>query len=811
MYKKIFGLHIIFFLLSYNLPGQEMSTLYGVVSDTAGYSVGFANVAVLGTRYGTTADKYGKYELQIPAGTQNIVITCVGYQTKKIQFIAESGKKNKFDITLSEAIENLQEVTVSKNIDQTGTIHRIDAHSMKSIPNPSGNFENIIKQMPGVASNNELSSQYSVRGGSFDENLVYVNDIEIYRSFLIQSGQQEGLSFVNPDLVGSIKFSAGGFDASYGDKMASVLDITYKHPSENTGSFDASVLGGSFHYEGISKDQHFKYLTGIRYKTSKYLLTSTDTKGEYNPSFIDFQNFLSYDLTPKFEISFLGNYGQNKYDFVPTDRTTDFGTYQIPLQLKVYYEGKENDIFVNALGAITLNYHRNENFSLKLITSAYNTSESVTYDILGEYLINQLDYTNQKSDSALRIGIGSMINHARNYLNANVFTVSHIGNFNININKIKWGISLQREIIQDKMNEWNLIDSAGYSVPYSTNEIDLMNVSHSKNTLSSNRVFGYLMNKIDLVTADDKISINAGIRVHYWDLNHQTVFNPRFSILYKPHWQQNILIYFATGFYNQPPFYKELRNPQGDINRNLKAQNSIHYVLGANYTFFAFTKPFKLTSELYYKDFNNLVPYKIDNVQTIYAGQNLAVGYATGLDLKLNGEFVKGTESWISLSLLQTRQKLNSSYYLDSIRPFYYPRPTDQLFNLSLFFQDYLPRNPSYKVHLSLHYGSKLPVSIPTITRWDKVYRILPSYKRVDIGFSKMIKGPESVLSSGNIFRFCKEVWLSAEIFNLIDINNTVSYLWVKTVNNNENIPGYFAVPNYLTSRRFNIKLSVSF
>jgi hypothetical protein len=813
------GKHIIFnisvLLFSLQISAQEITSIFGVVSDTSGYSVGFANIAVQGTKFGTTADKFGQYELQVPTGDIVIVVTCVGYISQKNPYSIQGGKKTKLDFTLKVAYENLGEVTVSKRVDQAVTMHRIDARSMSSMPNPSGSFENIIKQLPGVASNNELSSQYSVRGGSFDENLVYVNDIEIYRPFLIRSGQQEGLSFINPDLVGSLKFSAGGFDASYGDKMASVLDVMYKKPVENTGSFSASLLGTNVHYEGISKDGKFHHLTGIRYKTSQYLLASLDTKGEYKPTFIDAQTLLIYDLTPKLEFSFLGNYGYNKYSFIPTDRTTDYGTYQQSYQLKVFYEGQEEDLFTNALGALTLNFHPNDKLSLKLITSAYNTQESETFDILGEYNISQLDNTaNQKKDTtSASIGIGGALNHARNFLNANIFAVSHIGNFNTGINKLKWGLTLQKEIINDKLDEWDKIDSAGYALPYNPNVISLMNVRYSENNLSSQRLMGYVMNTIELSPGNDKIFITLGLRSHYWSLNGQTIFNPRGSVSYRPGWKSNLMIYLAAGLYNQPAFYKELRNLQGIVNKDLKAQQSIHYVLGSDYNFNMISRPFKFTAEVYYKDYKNLVPYRIDNVRTIYAGENMAIGYATGVDFKINGEFVKGTESWFSLSLLQTDEKINfTDKNGNKTITGYYPRPSDQLLNMSLYFQDYLPNNPTYKAHLSLHYGSNLPVTIPSITNnWDNVQKIMPSYKRVDLGFSKMIKGEGIMFAPGNFLNHFKEIWISAEAFNIIGANNVISYLWVKTVSNSDDVPGYFAVPNNLTSRRLNLRLTASF
>jgi hypothetical protein len=815
-YRKI-ALSILIIFEVLKLSGQDLVTVYGNISDTTGYSVGFANITLPGTKYGATADKFGQYSIQIPKTNCTLIVTCVGYQNEKIIVDSTNSKTIKKDIIIKSSIESLEEVKVSSRSETSGTIQRIDTKTLLSMPNENGGIENIIKQMPGVASNNELSSQYSVRGGSFDENLVYVNNIEVYKPMLIQSGQQEGLSFVNPDLVGSLKFSAGGFDATYGDKMSSVLDITYKKPTENKGSASASLLGGSIHFEGISKNKKFRHLTGFRYKTSQYLLNSMDTKGEYNPSFIDFQTYLTYDIAPKFEVSFLGNYGQNTYDFIPTDRVTEFGTFQQQEKLSIYFEGQEKDLFQNDLGAFTFNYHPSDNFSLRLIGSAYSTTESETYDILGQYRISDLDKSSgnsSQSDSANIIGVGSFLNHARDYLDTRIFAVSHIGDFNFNNNKLKWGITIQQEIINDRSNEWNLVDSAGYISPYSDHSINLLNARHSDYNLNSNRLTGYIQNTYELDFNSSILYFTGGLRANYWSLNKQLVFNPRFSISYKPNWQKNLLLYFSCGYYNQPPFYKELLNPAGNINRSLKAQQSINYVLGSDYIFYALARPFKMTTELYYKNYSNIDPYRVDNVRIIYAGKNIANGYAQGLDVKINGEFVKGTESWVSVSLLSTEEIIKKQFLVNGSDTFalsgYYPRPMDQLINMSFYFQDYLPKYPTYKVHLSGHYGSELPVTIPMSKYWNNVQRILPSYKRVDIGVSKIIKN-ENTLSNNRILNYFKEVSIGAEIFNVLGINNTISYLWIKSINNQNNTSGYFGVPNYLTGRRINLKLSATF
>ncbi len=811
--RFIWQLNILLFF-TVTLKAQDFATLYGTISDTTGYSVGFASVSIPNTRFSTVADRFGRYELKVPAGEQTVYVSCVGYESYQTRIMVQPGERKKLDFTLQELVEKLDEVKVINRSDNTGTLQRINTRTLGSMPNATGNIESLIKRLPGVASNNELSSQYSVRGGSFDENLIYVNNVEIYRPVLIRSGQQEGLSFVNPDLVGSLKFSAGGFDASYGDKMSSVLDITYKRPTENQGSATLSFLGANLHYEGISKNQRFRHLTGIRYKTTQYLLAGLDTRGEYRPQFFDLQTYLTYDISKKLELSFLGNISQNLYQFIPTEREIDFGTFQLPLRAQIFYEGQEKDNYKTAAGAIGLNFHPNEQNNFKFIVSGYSNNEAETFDLLGEYNIGQIDYNNR--DSIQKIGVGGFLNRARNFLDIQIVSTNFLANHTFGKNKLKYGITFQHEAITDRLSEWEIIDSAGYIFPYNDHEINVSNRRKSENQISSNRIMGYVQYTRELQVGEETFFINAGIRSHYWTLNKENILNPRFSLSYKPSWQNRLLLYFSTGYYNQPAFYKELRNEKGELNKQIKAQTSLNYLLGADYLFYAWSHPFKITVEGYYKKMDNLIPYRIDNVRTIYAGMNMARGYAKGIDLKLNGEFVKGTESWLSISVLETREDIKGDYYsLPSkpdtiIYPGYYSRPTDQLLNVNLFFQDYLPRYPSYKVYLSIHYGSALPVTFPLSNRWDDVHKLLPSYKRVDLGFSKIVKseGEQTPYSVINIF---KEIAISAEIFNVIGVNNTASYMWIKTFAAQEGIPGYFAVPNYLTPRRLNIKVVAKF
>ncbi len=814
--KKI-AVYIVFFIQTFiflNVNSQNIGTIYGTVYDTTGYSVGFATFSIPGTRFGAIADRMGRYEIKLPAGKYTFVVSCIGYKSIQIHDSIGPGEKKRRDIVLTEWIENVEEIKVSARTDYTGTIQRVDAKMIKNVPNVTGNIENILKKLPGVASNNELSAQYSVRGGSFDENIVYVNNIEIYRPNLIRSGQQEGLSFINPDLIGSLKFSAGGFDATYGDKMSSVLDVTYKRPGVNTGSASVSFLGANVHYEGSSKNQRFRHLTGIRYKTTQYLLSGLDAKGEYQPSFIDAQTFLTFQLNEKWELNFLGYIANNLYKFVPTTREIEFGTFQLPLRAQIFYEGQEKDRYFNTMSSMGIQFHPNEETFFRLTGITYYNSEAETFDLLGEYNIGQIDYNNR--DSVQKIGVGGFLTHARNFLYSYTHSLQFSGQHNINKQKIRYGIQWQTEKIDDRLKEWEVIDSAGYNYPYLDTTIEALELRNAQNKVEYYRIMEYIQYNIDFNIGEENFTFAAGIRSHYWSYNKQNILNPRFSISYRPSWQKGLMLYFSAGMYKQPPTYKEMRFTSGKINPHIRAQEATNYMLGIDYMFYAWSHPFKFTTEVYYKKLDKLIPYRTENVRNIYAGENLSRGYARGIDIKLNGEFIKGTESWLSLSLLDTKEDIyNDSYTLPSnadsiIYPGYFSRPTDQLLNLSLFFQDYIPRYPSYKVYLSIHYGSALPVTLPFSNRWDNVQKLLPSYKRVDLGVSKIIKAAGQSLQ-WNILNQFQEIWVSAEILNLIGANNTASFMWIKTFTEQEGIPGTFAVPNYLTPRRLNLKLIFSF
>ncbi len=796
--------------------------LSGIITDQEKDGIFLANIAVQGSQYGTMTDENGNFRMEVPSGKEiKIVISCIGFKSF-ISFVKlEKNEIRRIDIEMETEVKEFEEVSIFARSENATTLRRINVDDLKYAPTTTGSVESLIKTLPGVSSNNELSTQFSVRGGNYDENLIYVNDIEIYRPFLVRSGQQEGLSFINSDLVSSLRFSAGGFDAMYGDKMSSVLDITYREPKKFAGSASVSLLGGSIHLEGLSKDEKFSFLSGFRYKTTAYLLNSLDVEGEYNPQFSDFQALLKYRISSKLELSFLGNAGLNQYNFVPKRKSTDFGTSNTPLNLTIFYQGNEVDQFDTYQGAFTLSYKPTKSLKLKLISSGFSTRERETFDILGQYLINELDNTigsETYGDSILNIGIGSFLDHARNNLDALVYSIKHIGEYESLNHKIKWGMEYEQLEISDRLSEWSLIDSAGYSLPRNNESLELFDVIKGENQISNTRISAYLQDTWGFRSEHHDFYLTAGLRAIYIGLNNEFLVSPRGILTYKPAWERNMMFHASAGIYYQPPFYKEMRNPRGAVNKELESQKSIHYLLGGDYLFKAWDRPFKFTTELYYKQLSMLVPYKVDNVRIRYAGENMAKGYAKGIDFKINGEFVRNAESWASLSFLKTEEDIAGDAYLMEppneepymYYPGYYPRPADQLMNFGLYFQDYLPNYPDFKVHLSFLYGSRLPYSSPLKDRYDEIYR-LPPYRRVDIGFSKILKSREDILQEGNPFRHFEDIWISAEIFNLLGIQNTISYLWVRTVSNQEGVPGIFGVPNYLTSRRFNIKLSVRF
>lgn len=814
------------FLLPFFGLAQERANVFGRVTDDRGRPLELVNVAISGLPGGATTDAKGRYELVVPANKKIFIgYSFIGFEKAVEEVFLNPGEEKEIDKQLKPSATDLPQVEIQDEQIRTTTLQRIDPRLAIRVVSASDGLMTLLKTEIGVSSGNELSSQYSVRGGNFDENLIYVNDIEIYRPFLIRAGQQEGLSFVNSDLVSSLLFSAGGFDAKYGDKMSSVLDLQYRKPVEFGGSFSASLLGGSVSLEGTLNKNRFTYLTGIRYQSNQYILNALETRGDYRPSFLDVQGLFTYDISKNVEVSFLGNIANNRYQLIPETRETDFGTFNQAKRLTIYFEGQEVDRYLTYVGGLTTTYKPSRNTRLKLIFSGYNSQESETYDVLGQYWIGDIE-TNLASENFGDVvesqSIGSELGHARNDLNIRVFNVSARGTTEIGSNLIQWGVKYQRELIDDYTNEWIVIDSAGYSLPRPVDSIgyvdpgsqpyipfEMYELIRTSATINSNRYTGFFQNTFGANSPEKRFTLTAGIRANYWDYNNQLVVSPRATASFRPDWKRDFLFRLSAGVYYQPPFYRELKNIDGQINTEQNAQVAYHFVAGSDFNFKAWDRPFKFITEIYYKQLNHLVPYQIDNVRIRYYAFEESVGYAAGIDMKVSGEFVPGVESWASLSVMGTQENIYGDFFIDEngnrVEPGYIPRPTDQRVNFSLFFQDYLPRNPSYKMSLTLVFGSSLPFGPPNSPKYQHTLR-MPPYRRVDIGFSKEIIGDMTRFGPKNPFRFFKSMWIAAEILNLLQVNNTVSYIWVTDI-----LGRQYAVPNFLTPRQLNIKLAASF
>ncbi len=812
---------------------QSTGVLEGSLKDENDQGIFLANVAAVGIGGGTSTDSLGNYSLSIPAGVKvRISFSHINYDSQMFEVTLNAGQTKTLNRILKLRENLMTEAVVNDQANRATTMSRVDPRIAIEIPSAGGGIEAVLKTYPGVSSNNELSSQYNVRGGNYDENLVYVNDIEIYRPFLVRSGQQEGLSFVNPDLVGSLNFSAGGFEAKYGDKMSSVLDVKYKRPRKFAATVAGSLLGGSLHAEGSSKDYRFSYLAGFRYRSNQYILGSLDTDGAYRPRFMDAQALLNFDIDDKWSVSALFNYAQNRYQFVPENRETDFGTISDALRFTVYFDGQEVNTFETMLGALTTEYRPTPKLKLKLIASAFRSNETETFDVQGQYFLGQLE-NNFGSDDlgevAFNRGIGTFLDHARNYLTANVISARHIGKWFNGHRVLDWGVKYQYESITDKLSEWAMIDSSGFSLPLNSGELQVSEVLKTTINLNSNRISGFIQNTW-MFSDTSKHTLTTGVRFHFWDVNKQFIATPRVNYAFDPKWEKTDMIFRASGgLYYQPPFYRELRDLNGELNKDLRAQQSYHAVIGMDYNFKAWRRPFKLVAEVYYKYLNDLVTYEIDNVRIRYYAKNNSRGYATGLDLKVNGEFVKGIESWASVSVMTVQEDILDDFYYDyynsdgeqivygftennvatdSIKqsPGFIPRPTDQRVNFSLYFQDYVPKLPSLKMHLNLVFGSGMPFGPPDNTRYKDTLRI-PPYRRVDIGFSYMLLGEKKkFVGPKNPLKYFKSIWISFEVFNLLGTNNTLSYLWISDITNRQ-----YAVPNYLTARRINAKIVMKF
>lgn len=841
---------IILILVSFSGFAQETGTLSGVVTNVFGEPIPNVNIKRKGSPFviGTTNEK-GIYSLTLPADSSvTLVFTHVSIADFEKKFKLKPGEARVFNPQFND-VTMISDVVIEDRDKRKkfGTTIPIDVVPVQM--GPSMDFNRVLVTQLGVSSNNELSSGYSVRGGNFDENLVYVNDIEVYRPFLVRSGEQEGLSFVNGDLVGNIFFSAGGFEAKYGDKMSSVLDITYKKPRAFAGSASASLLGGTVHLEGITESRRLSWLFGARQKSSQYLLTGLDTKGDFKPSFYDVQTFVAFDINDEWELDYLGNLSSNKYHIIPQTRESDFGTVNQALRLTVYWDGQEVDAYRSYMSAFSLiNRPAMKNLFLRYIISAFHTQESETFDLLGEYRLDALETDLGKDNFgqiAYNLGIGGFLNHARNYLEATVWSAEHKGSKLIDKDslhvigmKFDWGLKFQQEFIHDRLSEWRLIDSSGYSIPQGDpDQVELTDVVKSKIDLLSNRVMGYFQASFVKELKDtSELTVTLGARSNYWDLNNQVLVSPRVTVAWQPKvktWKPNakmrdLLFKAAAGYYHQPPFYRELRDLNGVINKDLKAQSSLHVLAGMDFNFKAWSRPFKFVTELYYKHLDHLVPYEVDNVRIRYYAQNLSSGYATGLDFKVNGEFVKGVESWFTMSVMNTKEDIKGDFFynyynsdgekilfgyttndtiVDSVRvePGMVPRPTDQRVTFGIFFQDYLPQFPRCKMHMNLQFGSGLPFGPPSFQRYKDTLRMAP-YRRVDIGFSYEIVRDTSKTGKNRFSRHFNSIWISAEVYNLFATNNTISYLWVKDVTDRQ-----YAIPNYLTRRLYNLRLIVRF
>jgi hypothetical protein len=820
----------------------QQATVFGKITQSGSLvPIEFVFVGISGTSFTTESNASGAYQLKVPAGQDiKLEVSRVGFRSATYDIKAmKAGDKRLININLEVQSSDV-DVTVRESRIQDAGLVREQVEDLMLLPSASGNFESVL---PSIAlgtfggTGGELTSQYQVRGGNYDENLVYVNDFEIYRPQLISNSQQEGLSFPNINLINSLSFSSGGFKASYGDKMSSVLDIQYKRPDSLAGSLEMSLLGASSHLEGSFNvaGKKLRYLVGARYKTTRYLLNSLEVEGEYNPDFADIQAYLTYDFSKKLQLGLLANYNRAVYRFIPESRNTATGLLNFALSLSTAFEGSENDEFTTALGGLSLTYipekKKNPVF-FKLLASAHRADENERFDILGFYRLAQIEASpgseNQGQEIAL-LGSGTQHTYVRNFLDLGIFNLQHKGGLELNgigsnvstteSHFIEWGLKYQREQIDDRINEWERLDSAGYSLPFNAEGVAVQRVLKSQNNLSSNRFTAFVQNTYTRAYwGKSEYQLTVGLRANYWDQNEELLLSPRAQLLFKPlAWKSDVSFKLASGVYYQPPFYREMRGPDGLLNTDLKAQRSIH-VLGGMTCDFSWKamsdRDFRFIVEGYYKTLTNLVSYDVDNVRIRYSGLNDATGYVTGLDMRINGEFVPGTESWINLSILSAREKLNGIQHTrfkegdtEAREVEFVPRPSDQAIALAMFFQDHLPNNENFRVHLNFIWGSGLPFGVKEnniVTRNNFRYS---TYYRVDIGFSLLLwEESRSAKHPKHVLGFSKRSWLSLDVFNLLDVANDASNTWIKTIFNQQ-----FAINNHLTSRRLNMRFRIDF
>lgn len=791
-----------FVLIHFSAWGDNVK-ISGKVTDNEEKPIEFGTVRVAGTAIGTNTDLSGYYQLSVAErDTIELVFSCVGFKEINHKLIKPKGEIT-FNVRLLPDNYNLDEFEVTEFRRSTDGMQTFDSDSFRLSPDVSGgSVEALITTMAGVNSSNEMSSQYSVRGGSFDENSVYINGVEIYRPQLVKSGQQEGLSIINPDLVGNIKFSTGGFPAEYSDKMSSVLDITYREPEALEGAVTLSLTGGSL-YLGQHSDKFYQ-IHGLRLKKNNSLLSSLETRGEYDPLYFDYQTNLVYKPSKKITMSLLGNISLNHYNFKPTNRETSFGTSTDTKQFKVYFDGEEKDKFETYLGAFSMNYRLNKATDFTLGLSAFLTNEFVSYDISGEYWLDQAG-TSGENGVGGELGVGKYMEHSRNRLKASVVQLSLRGNTVIKNNHISYGFTYQRERFHDRTKEWEWRDSAGYSLPTQPDGVHLIYNLYSKQDIDANRIAFFAEDTYFFENSVGFMTLNGGLRMSYWDFNKEFLVSPRVNFTFTPvrfnRWTYRI----AAGMYYQSPFYKEYRQAMTDelgnsivaLNHNIKSQRSIQAIIAADYTFRAMDRPFKISAEAYYKNLSNLISYEYDNLKVQYSGVNDSKGFIMGLDFKLFGQFVAGSDSWISFSLMKTQQTLNGVKV---------PMPSDQRYSFSLYFTDYVPKFPKIKFSLRGVFSDGLTMTAPRTTR-DQAYFRAPAYKRVDVGLSYQIVGaPSDGVRPYNFWRHFKNITVGLDIFNLFDISNVSSYYWVTDVNNIQ-----YAVPNYLTRRQINLRLTMEF
>ncbi len=793
MKLKIFILKILC-LCAYASASAQSFTLTGKVIDENNDPVEFASVSCAKQGKMTMTALNGTYSLQLQsADSVEIRFSMIGYKTK-VRVLRRPRGKQTMQVVLHSSDNALSEVTITGKRIETGQTQELSKEHIKNMPSTTGNaVEEMIQSQAGVSTHSELSSQYNVRGGSFDENSVYINNVEIFRPFLVRSGQQEGISVINPDMVEKIGFSTGGYEARYGDKMSSALNIEYRRPKRFEASATASMLGAST-FVGMS-NKKFSWSNGLRYKTTKYLLGSMDTKGEYQPTFIDYQTYLTYSPNKRWDIKFLGNISDNHYNFTPEDRETNFGTMENVKAFKVYFDGHEKDVFRTFFGSLGVTRKFGENTSLSLIASAFNTREQEKYDIQGQYWLTQ-------TETSENLGVGTYFQHTRNYLKAHVESAKLLFKTKQKKHDIEAAFTYKWEHINENSVEYEMRDSSKYSIPHTGKDLYMIYSMRAKNTLTANRIEAYAQDTYRFTGSAGKTlyTLNYGVRLAYWSFTKETILSPRLSLGIIPAFNDNITMRFATGLYYQAPFFKEIRDTTtvngityASLNRKAKSQRSIHFIAGFDYRFKMNNRPFKFTAEAYYKALGNLVPYSVNNVKVVYYGDNMCSGHAAGLDLKLFGEFVQGTDSWVSLSLMNTSMKLNGK----SI-----PLPTDQRYAVNMFFTDYFPGTTRWKMSLKLALADGLPFSAPHRELESNVFRA-PAYKRADIGLNYRIIDNNDRHNKRNPIR---NLWVGAECLNLLGINNVNSYYWITDVTGQQ-----YAVPNYLTGRQINVKVSVDF